>query len=247
MTVPAAPAYTPERSTAAMRWLSHHWLAWFIVASGVWVALPWLAPVLMHTGQTQAAWLIYLLYSPQCHQLPQRSYFLFGDQPMVPLQQILAVTGARDPLSLRWFVGTPALGWKVAWSDRMVSLYTPLFLGAVLYALSGRRWAPVRWRWTLALPYLPLLLDGGTHMLDDALRNGFRTTNAWLVMLTENALAPTFYAGDALGTFNWWLRLLTGLLAGVAFAWQVYPHLDHGFAVLARASHPATPARVETR
>lgn len=219
-----------------VRWFSRNWLAWFTLATGVWVMLPWLAPVLMHQGQVQAAWLIYLLYSPQCHQLPQRSYFLFGDQLMLPLEQIMAVSGVRDPLSLRWFVGTPELGWKVAWSDRMVSLYTPLFVGAVLYAVTGRRWARLRWSKALVLPYLPLLLDAGTHMLDDIVRIGFRATNAWLVVLTGGVFDPTFYAGDAVGSFNWWLRLITGLVAGFAFVRQVYPHLDRGFAILAGAS-----------
>jgi len=37
----------------------------------------------MHLGKPGLASLIYLFYSPQCHQLPQRSYFLFGDRLMV--------------------------------------------------------------------------------------------------------------------------------------------------------------------
>ena len=61
-----------------------HWPVWLAVLTGVWVTLPWLAPVLMHVGATGPANLIYLLYSPQCHQLPQRSYFLFGDRLMIP-------------------------------------------------------------------------------------------------------------------------------------------------------------------
>lgn len=214
--------------------LSRHWLTCLTLITGIWVTLPWLAPILMHTGQTQAAWLIYLLYAPQCHQLPQRSYFMFGEQLMLPLDQIMAITGARDPLTLRWFIGTPALGWKVAWSDRMVSLYTPLFVGAVLYGLMGRRWSAVRWSWVLALPYLPLLLDVGSHILDDTLRIGFRATNGWLVVLTGGVFDPRFYSGDAVGSFNWWMRLITGLVAGFAFVRHVYPHLNRGFAAMAR-------------
>src|SRR5262245_23134773 len=208
-----------------------YWPILLAALTGVWVTLPWLAPVLIHLGATGPASLIYLLYSPQCHQLPQRSYFLFGDRLMVPLVDILAVTGPRDPLTLRWFVGTPELGWKVAWSDRMVSLYTPLFLGALVYALMGRRWRRLRLSWALLLPYLPLLLDGLSHMIDDALRLGIRTDNVWLVVLTGNLLAPAFYASDAIGSFNWWVRLLTGLLVGFAFVRQVYPLLDRGFTV----------------
>ena len=218
-------------------WLALHWPILLAALTGVWVTLPWLAPVLMHAGAIGPAALIYLFYSPQCHQLPQRSYFLFGDRLILPLADILAVTGPRDPLTLRPFLGTPELGWKVAWSDRMVSLYTPLFLGAVVYALVGRRWRPPRWSWTLPLPYLPLLLDGLSHAIDDMFHLGIRTDNAWLAALSANLFAPAFYAGDTVGTFNWWARLLTGLLAGFAFVWQVYPLLDRGFAAMARTQH----------
>jgi uncharacterized membrane protein len=239
MTQPATNADEPMVRTSAGRSdilvrLALYWPILLAALTGVWVTLPWLAPVLMHAGATGPASLIYLLYSPQCHQLPQRSYFLFGDRLTLPLADILAVTGPRDPLTLRPFIGTPELGWKVAWSDRMVSLYTPLFLGAVVYAFARRRWRPSRWSWTLLLPYLPLLIDGLSHAIDDALGTDIRANNVWLAALSGNLFAPAFYAGDAIGSFNWWARLLTGLLAGFAFVRQVYPLLDRGFAAMAR-------------
>ena len=91
-----------------------HWFVWFTIGLGIWVLLPWLAPVLMHLGVPGLAHVIYFLYSPQCHQLPQRSYFLFGNQLMIPLKDILAAYPVGDPLQLRPFIGTPELGWKVA-------------------------------------------------------------------------------------------------------------------------------------
>lgn len=163
---------------------------------------------------------------------------------MVPLNDILAITQTTDPLALRWFLGTPGMGWKVAWSDRMVSLYTPLFLGALWYAASGKHWCPVCWSRFLLLPYLPLLIDGSAHLLDDTLRLGFRADNAWLAALTANSLPATFYAGDTVGSFNWWLRLLTGLLAGFAFVRQVYPHLGRGMAALAQGGTSGHDASV---
>lgn len=56
--------------------------------------------------------------------------------------------------------------------------------------------------------------------------NGFRDSNAWLVTLTGNALPAWFYAGDGLGSFNSWMRLLTGVLLGVGVVWFVYPHFE---------------------
>jgi len=217
--------------------LSRHWLLIAVLALGLWVLLPWLAPVLMAAGLEGGARLIYTLYSFQCHQLPQRSYFLFGPRLMVPLADINAVWPYTSYPKLRQFIGTPEMGYKVAWSDRMVSFYSPLFIGGLLFALarwrSGRdrlwRPLPVRW-WLLAL--VPIFLDGFTHMISDTIHPvyGFRESNAWLAALTNNAFAPTFYAGDAIGSFNWWLRLLTGLLAGFATVWLVYPHLADAFA-----------------
>ena len=207
---------------------SRHWLMWFNLAVGLWVVLPWMAPVLMHIGATGPAYLVYKFYSLQCHQLPQRSYFLFGTQFMIPLDDILAAQPVNDPLQLRPFIGTPELGWKVAWSDRMVSLYTPLFLGGLLFALA-RRWSkrpPLR-LWILLL--VPLALDGVTHLVSDVSGLGFRDTNGWLGTLTGHVWPTTFYASDMVSSFNWWLRLLTGLLAGFATAWLLYPLLRSGF------------------
>ena len=215
--------------------LGRHWLIWLNVLLGIWVALPWLAAILMRLGWTVPAAAIYLFYAPQCHQLPQRSYFLFGDRLMLPLQDILAVYPTNDPLALRPFIGTPELGWKVAWSDRMVSFYTPIFLGGLLYALSGKRWRPVRWRWRLLLPFLPLAIDGASHGINDLFHLRFRNPNAWRAALTGNALPAALYAGDSIGSFNWWMRLLTGLLAGFALSWLVFPYLNKGFAAMERS------------
>lgn len=215
--------------------LSRHWLLVAGLALGLWVLLPWLAPLLMVTGLEDGARLIYALYSVQCHQLPQRSYFLFGPRLMVSLTDVNAVWPYTDYLRLRQFTGAPEIGYKVAWSDRMVSFYTPLFIGALAFALARWRsagqepWRPLRIRWWL-VALVPLAIDGLSHLVNDATGLGFRDTNDWLAWLSGGAFATTFYAGDAIGSFNWWMRLLTGLLAGVATVWLIYPHLAEGFA-----------------
>lgn len=212
----------------AVLFFSRHWLAFANAMLGLWMALPWLAPVLMHVGATVPAKVLYLFYGVQCHQLPQRSYFLFGSQLMIPLNDILKVYPAGDPLLLRPFMGSPEMGWKVAWSDRMVSMHAGLFLGGLLFGLTGRRWKPLPvWGWILLT--MPMILDGGGHFVSDVLGAGFRDTNAWLAALTGQVLAPTFYAGDFLGSFNWWMRLLSGLMAGFAAIALVYPHLNSSF------------------
>lgn len=231
--------------------LSRHWLLVASLVLGVWVLLPWLAPVLMATGLENGARLIYAFYSLQCHQLPQRSYFLFGPRLMYPLADINAVWPYTGHFQLRQFIGTPEMGYKVAWSDRMVSLFTPLFVGGLLFALARwwsrteRPWRPIPIRgWLLALA--PIFVDGITHMVSDAIHPvfGFREGNAWLARLTGEILDPTFYAGDAIGSFNWWMRLLTGLLAGFATGWLVYPHVADAFAEM-RASLESKLGRMQ--
>ena len=58
------------------------------------------------------------------------------------------------------------------------------------------------------------------------LGQGFRDSNAWLAVLTGNALPATFYAGDALGSFNCWMRLISGALFALGVVWMAFPYLD---------------------
>src|SRR6266508_306324 len=86
--------------------LARHWLFFVNVLVSIWVCLPWLAPVMMHLGWTSAAKTIYLIYSFQCHQLPERSFFLFGRQAMYSLAEIQAAwQPTNDPFILRQFIG----------------------------------------------------------------------------------------------------------------------------------------------
>jgi uncharacterized membrane protein len=216
----------------AIYWLVQHWIVVFVVAAGLYVGLPWLAPVLMQLGWTWGANLIYAIYSTQCHQLPQRSYFLFGPQAMYSLAEIQAVTGPTDnPLLLRQFTGNAQMGWKVAWSDRMVSMYTGVLLIGVLYWPLRRRVRALPWQ-AFALFVLPMVVDGLTHMVSDlaGLGQGFRDSNAWLAALTNHAFPASFYAGDSLGSFNSWMRHLTGFVLALGVVWLAFPYLQQAMA-----------------
>jgi uncharacterized membrane protein len=213
------------------RWLSRHWFHAFILLWGTFVAVPWLAPVLMRLGWVEPARLIYFAYSFVCHQLPERSWFLFGRSASYPLAVIQgAWRNTVDPLVLRQFIGNPTMGYKVAWSDRMVSMYTSIPLAALIWWSLRRKMRPMSVL-AFVLLALPMALDGGTHMLSDfaAFGMGFRDTNVWLAALTHNALPAWFYAGDALGSFNSWMRLITGTLFGLGAAWFVMPYLQDVF------------------
>lgn len=136
---------TFRRRLAAIRvtrWILDRWLFLFLVLFGLFNGLPFLAPVAMHLGWKWAGDLIYLLYAPLCHQMAQRSFFLFGNQFMYAPSQIpleLTRNLTENMLALKGFIGDKSFGWKVAWSDRMVYMY-------------GATW--LRW-------FMPYVHDGG--------------------------------------------------------------------------------------
>ncbi|MBP7691658.1 MAG: DUF2085 domain-containing protein [Anaerolineales bacterium] len=222
-----------KRSTL---WLSRHWLGLAGVIWAGYAGLPWLAPLLMNWGWVRSADLIYRLYASQCHQLPERSFFLFGPQSMYSLGQIGAIWPNTDNLlQLRQFIGNSQMGWKVAWSDRMVAMYTSLFLFSLVYGVVRRRLPALSVWGFLLLAIIPMGLDGSTHLLSDltGFGHGFRDTNSWLSGLTQQAWPASFYAGDALGSFNSWMRLTTGVLFGLGVVWFSYPYFDREFAQVA--------------
>lgn len=212
--------------------LSRHWVFPISLLIAFYVGLPWLAPLFMEMGWDHIGNAIYLLYATQCHQLPQRSFFLFGDRAMYSLAEVqTAWKQSSDPFVLRKFTGDPTMGWKVAWSDRMVFMYTTLIFWGLLFWLLRKRIRPLPW-WALFLFLIPMAMDGFSHMISDfgaGIGLGFRDSNAWLATLTNNAFPDTFYAGDALGSFNSWMRLLTGLLFSLGIVWFLYPRLHTSF------------------
>lgn len=225
----ARPVTTPANTSrpSALDWISNHWFGIFVVLYGLWVFAPFFAPAFMKLGWTAAGNGIYLIYSFFCHQLPERSFFFFGQKIMYPLNEIQAAwQNTADPMILRQFIGNEAMGWKIAWSDRMISFYTSVWFFAVLWWPFRKTMKPVRW-WLFALLLLPMLLDGGTHAISDlaGIGLGFRDSNQWLAALTNHAFPAAFYAGDALGSFNSWARFITGLLAGMAIAWLALPFI----------------------
>ena len=74
-------------------------------------------------------------------------------------------------------------------------------------------------------------IDGMTHFFSDlaGLGQGFRDSNAWLAVLTNRTFPTSFYAGDAWGSFNAWMRIVTGLLFGLGIVWFGFPFLDDAF------------------
>lgn len=207
------------------------WLKLFGIFLGLIVILPFLAPVFMKIGWNGAGKAIYFIYSFMCHQLPERSYFLFGSKFTYSLAEIQSVWQKTDNMwILRQFTGNLDMGWKVAWSDRMVSMYTGIWIFGLVWWPLRRRLKPLP-VWGLILLLVPMAVDGITHWVSDfsGIGQGFRDSNLWLAWMTNHALPASFYSGDAWGSFNSLMRLLSGILFGLGVVWFVFPYIDQAF------------------
>jgi uncharacterized membrane protein len=187
--------------------LARHWLLFANLFLFLYSGLPFLAPVLMHYGVEGPARLIYTAYSFTCHQLAYRTWFFFGAQTsytVEQLQQHLGVTNpALDLFFWRDLYGNPDLGYKMAYCERDVAIYSSMLAAGLVFALfrkrpgawGGGRIRPLGLRWYLIFAILPMALDGGTQ----------------LVMLREST--PL-------------LRAITGILFGVLTVWLLYPYVE---------------------
>ncbi len=178
--------------------LARHWLAFFNVIVALFLALPVAAPLLLAAGAKTPAQLIYLVYVPTCHQLPERSYFLLGEKPVYTIEELEArgMPAGLSPFQRRGFHGNEVTGYKVAICERDVAIYGSVLLAGLAYGALRRRGRPRGLPFKVyALFLIPLGLDGLTQ----------------LVGLRES---------------NWWLRTITGALFGVASVWLAYPLID---------------------
>jgi uncharacterized membrane protein len=208
---------------------SRHWLLVVNVMAGLFIGLTVAAPLLMVLGLEGLAWVLYRFYALNCHQLPQRSYFLFGPHGVdtYPLEQILA--WGADPGYLRGFVGNAEVGFKMAMAHRNTAIYAAVCLAGLAYALLRYRLRALPWKWYLIL-IAPMFFDGVSHVVSEVAGLGFRDTNAWAAWLTGGVFGPAFYTGTGIGSLNWLLRTLTGALFGLASVWLAYPLLEMGLA-----------------
>lgn len=193
------PGFEASLTYAASRLIlgiARHWLALFNLAWGIYVGLPFLAPVLLHLGFTAPARFIYAVYSVLCHQLPDHSYFLFGDTLAPSLNTLEAggMAAGADLLTQRQFFGNNQAGFKVAICQRDVAIYGSVLFAGLLFGVVRRRMRILPLRWYL-LFLIPIAVDGLTQLF------GWRQS-------------------------DWLLRTATGALFGIASVWLAYPYID---------------------
>lgn len=191
---------------------ARHWLAIFNLIVFFYVSLPFAAPALMKVGAERPARVIYSVYKPLCHQLAYRSWFVFGEQPVYPLEQAgLALRSYEDltgnkPMDLfagRDFVGDEQSGYKVALCQRDVAIYGGILVFGLFFGLVRNRLKPLPILAWAVLGILPLAIDGGSQLL------GF-------VPLIDFPLRES----------TPFLRTLTGALFGIMNVWLAYPYVE---------------------
>ena len=198
-------------------WMADHWLFVVNLLFIIYLGLPVLAPVLMKAGATMPASVIYTAYSPLCHQLGFRSFFLFGEQPYYP-RAAAGVQGAitfgkatgideNDLLAARAFRGNEQLGYKIAICERDVAIYGAIILFGLLFALTRRRIPPLHWALWLLLAIAPIGLDGFSQLFSQ---------------LPIPAIASILPYRESTP----FLRVLTGFLFGFGTAWFGLPYVE---------------------
>jgi uncharacterized membrane protein len=203
-------------------WLSHHYLALFNFFLFLYAGLPFLAPVLMKTGLPLPARVIYTIYSPLCHQMAFRSWFLFGEQPYYPRDlagmngvlsyeavflngQNVSEASSDFIIGARNMIGDESVGYKVALCERDVALYGGMLIFGMVFALSGRKIRQIPWYIWLLLGLVPIGIDGISQL--PSLVSGLPN---WLPLRESTPL---------------W-RTMTGALFGVLTAWYLYPLIE---------------------
>jgi uncharacterized membrane protein len=197
--------------------MAKHWLFIFNVIFIIYLGLPFLAPALMKAGAKLPANIIYGAYSPLCHQLGFRSFFLFGEQPYYPrvaagIEGVIPfgmATGIDENnlLAARAFIGNEQLGYKVAICERDVAIYGAIIIFGLLYGLTRRKIPPLHWAIWIIFAIGPIGLDGFSQLFSQ------------LPIPAISAILPYRESTP-------FLRVLTGCLFGFGTAWFGLPYVE---------------------
>lgn len=203
-------------------WLSRWYMAVIAGLLILYVGLPFLAPVFARAGATGAARLIYTVYSPLCHQLPFRSWFLWGSQPYYP-RELAGIPGVAtyeeftgssgvQVTTERKFTGieqlgfgAEAAGYKVALCQRDVAIYASMALFALVFIATGRKIKALPWYLWLIFGLVPIGLDGFSQ-----LPSLIAQLPDWMLIRESTPV----------------LRSLTGGLFGLTTAWYLFPMIE---------------------
>ena len=197
-------------------WFTKHYMLLLNLIIMIYVGLPFLAPVLMKVGATAPARIIYAVYSPLCHQLAFRSWFLFGEQSAYPralanvpglITYEQAIGPDTDIAAARNFIGNNIIGYKVAFCQRDVAIYGSILLFGLFFSVTKKWLKSPPWYVWVAIGILPIAIDGFSQL--PSLMTGINNIK-WLPIRESTPF----------------LRTLTGFLFGASTAWYGYPFIE---------------------
>lgn len=198
------------------RWFSKHYMVLLNGFTFLYLFLAILAPTFLKVGWERPARVIYRIYSPLCHQLAYRSFFLFGEQPYYP-RELAGVEGMitygeatglneNDLKSARDFLGNEEVGYKMALCQRDIAIYGAIFLFGVVFSLTRKKIKPLPWYLWILMGLGPIGLDGFSQLLS---QTGFAIFS-WIPLRESTPF----------------LRVFTGVCFGLATAWFGFPYLE---------------------
>ena len=226
----------------AVLWFSRHWLAVFSVIALIYVGLPILAPALMNAGAEGPARVIYTVYKPMCHQMTQRSFFLFGEQPAYPREvastSLTPLEAYVDDIpefenvepgdwpaffaAARRFVGNEQMGYKMALCERDIGIYGFVLIGGLVFGL-------VRYR--VKVRPLPLILFVIIGLGPIALDGFSQLFSYWTTPIDGSEATGLFATVQnilPLRESTPFLRTFTGAIFGFMLVWLAYPRIEEG-------------------
>ncbi len=175
--------------------------------------LPFLSPILFSlNSESKIAIGIQNVYSNFCHQRPQSSLFLFGDQDsqsfytLEELKDLKVVPENSKVSSGAGYWGNEEIGYKVAYCIRDVGIYPALALmGLFLVLFMNKRKKVKKFHWLIILSFmLPMVFDGIFQ---------------FLVMFFDIGWVPEAYL------LSMPKKFITGMLFGIGAALVIFPNL----------------------
>lgn len=174
--------------------------------------LAWTAPVAEKFKIYYVSRPIYKVYSLLCHQLPERSVFLFGEELWHVTDDFENYGYYPEDRNFsevlkegRKFYGNEDLGYKVAFCSRDAGIYAAMliFLVVVTWVKYDFLKIPV---WLRFAGMIPLALDGGIQFISS-------------MAYYTGVIGDPFYSSNNLR------RIVTGLLFGSALVLSLVPYM----------------------
>jgi uncharacterized membrane protein len=184
---PVKKSPRPEKFTFLDKltlWYTRHYMAVINTIVGLFVGIPFLAPIFMEIRLPKPAQVIYVIYAP-----------------LYPITyEVLMGTDVIDGLEARRYIGDEIHGYKVAICERDVAMYASFFIFGVIFSIWKRHIKQIKWWLWILVGVVPIAIDGASQI------SGFGLQISWLPARESTPLLRTI-TGVLFGVFTAWYLL----------------------------------------